>query len=621
MGRGVYSPPLVFNLATDDLRMFYRWRCVCLVSLLTVGALRVGAALPHVHVWTRSGNDGNGQPYGTSTTTVTVVGTFLNPDGTWWVRYKVVKEETGVGSAALECSLGGQAYSPINLGTTQRGTYYANTKDGGAGPFAANVASRTLQSQYEKSGGGYLPAITTEIMKPTESSPITQDNADVYTSKPLKMSNPLNKPLVYRLKDPVTGETLYEYTLAPGEELVHTAKRFGPGGAVEEFYLPEGGAYMSLDSDGTSRAYVFAPGTTKEGNVLSSSDFSLNPPAWEAPKVSTSPTTVLQTGASPTATGIEHGTQPVGKQSVNGSGAVVHSTAAGSGGATDVSLREGLGAVVRKLQDVESAIKEGGGGGSVVNLTGVESRLDTSNTKLGTIDENLGKMEGYAKDADDLRKEVKTLWDDRPKTSDMSSSGESARSNIVGIMGSAPGSLGYSIAGGSKPSFEVAMPAAFGGGTFNLNPLDNAGLASVVSWFRAATQWSALVWLGVWVWGQIGEWVRGVSLVPQAKGNAVLGGTGGQATALVAAGLISAAVVSGVTGLLAWSFGDLSIGYIAGAMSTNPTLGMPAGALWMLDQVMPISTIVLCAVARFAYHMFAASLFAGVAAVVRFVVP
>jgi hypothetical protein len=167
----------------------------------------------------------------------------------------------------------------------------------------------------------------------------------------------------------------------------------------------------------------------------------------------------------------------------------------------------------------------------------------------------------------------------------------------------------------------VTFPAAFGGGTFNFNPFTSDRLLGVSHWFRFAVQWLVLVTLGAALWKDMGEWVRGLSTMRQAQGNTIAAGTGAQATALVAAGLITAAVVVCTAGLMAWSFGDVSFAAIRSMAVSSPLLGMPAAALGMLSEILPVATIVSCAIARYSFRFFGASLFATCSAIVRFIVP
>lgn len=209
-----------------------------------------------------------------------------------------------------------------------------------------------------------------------------------------------------------------------------------------------------------------------------------------------------------------------------------------------------------------------------------------------------------------------------PAAGAASAAGSSAGSQAASLYSSSSVSSPPSLSGPTGvPSLTVTFPASFGGKTFDFNPFTNDRFATICAWFRTATAWLAVVMLGVWVWTQVGEWTRSLAQVRQAQGNAVVGGTGAQATALIAAGAITVAVVACVTALLSWSFGEVGIAVIRSMTTTNPLATIPAGAYWMLDQVLPVSTLITCMLARVTFNMYAAPLFATCSAVVRFIVP
>jgi hypothetical protein len=206
--------------------------------------------------------------------------------------------------------------------------------------------------------------------------------------------------------------------------------------------------------------------------------------------------------------------------------------------------------------------------------------------------------------------------------SSASSAGASAGAAAAGLFSSAGGVTTHGIQGqGNAPDLSVTMPPAFGGAKFEMNPFANDRFASICSWFRTACAWLAVIVLGSWVWSQLGQWVRGLAQVQQAKGNTIAG-TGGQATGLIAAGLMTTAIVAAITALLGWSFGEVGMSAIRlAAATTNPLATIPAAVYWMCDQLLPVTTLCVCAVARVTFNMYAAPLYATCAAVVRFIVP
>jgi len=281
-----------------------------------------------------------------------------------------------------------------------------------------------------------------------------------------------------------------------------------------------------------------------------------------------------------------------------------------------------------KIDAVKSAVE-----GLGTSLTGVKDSVDAVKGSVDAVktavDEHKAATEETTEAVNDLRTTIEERWQDPMEV-------EEAAANATeqaGTAGAAAGTAAASLFNGNAPPdsvpelekesaiLAVEMPESFGGKTFNMNPFSNDRFATICSWFRQATAWLALVTLGVWVWMQIREWLGVFSGVQQAKGNPVAGGTGAQATAFVAAGLMTAAIVTGVTGLLAWTFGDISLPAIRSAAMTNPLTTLPAQAAWMLDQLFPVATLVSCLIARLSFNMYAAPLFATCQAVVRFIVP
>ncbi len=243
--------------------------------------------------------------------------------------------------------------------------------------------------------------------------------------------------------------------------------------------------------------------------------------------------------------------------------------------------------------------------GTAANTSATVAKLDTLHTDLQKLAPSEAQTAAVA-----------------AANSSMAAAGDSAGSAAAGLFSSAT-VAGHSISGsGTAPNLSVTMPVAFGGATFDFNPFSSERFAVICGWFRTACAWLALVTLGVWVWTQTRGWLHAFSGLQQAKGNTVVAGTGGQATAFLAAGLMTAALVTAITGLMAWSFGDISFALIKTVVgTTNPLATMPAAVFWMCDQLFPVATLCACLVARASFNMYAAPLFAFCQAVVRFIVP
>lgn len=278
-----------------------------------------------------------------------------------------------------------------------------------------------------------------------------------------------------------------------------------------------------------------------------------------------------------------------GSTGTSSSGSVWKTTGnAGAGGSvytgpTDATFREGIGKLEKQLLDANSTLRE---------------MRDSSG--------GMGKLEEVA----DANPTLATMQGEG------ATAGQAAGDSIPTV--AQPGLVSVS---GAAPSFIITFPAVMGGGVVDLNPFRSDRFGGVISWFRAATAWAVIVSFGLWASMQVKDWVKGVSVIRQATGNAVLGGTGGQATALVAAGIITVAVSVFLVALIGWLGGDFAIPAILSRLFQNPTSGLLSTSLWILDQCFPIATMIAALVARVSWNFYASSIFAVAMTVIRFVVP
>lgn len=250
-----------------------------------------------------------------------------------------------------------------------------------------------------------------------------------------------------------------------------------------------------------------------------------------------------------------------------------------------------------------------GGGGEVtvdVDVSGVETRLDTANESLGVLEENATSQ-----------KEAK---DDAPTVEQMQSEGTTAAEGIGELIPvlDQPAPSGIS---GSSPSFTISFPVSMGGGTYDLDPFKPSRFGGLIDWFRSACAWTVIGFFAFWASMEVKEWVKASAALPQAKGNAVFGGTGAQLTALAAAGLITVVVGGFLVALIAWLGGEFAMPALLSALDDSPLTGAPATAAWMLNRCFPVETMVAAICVRAAWNFFATSIFAVAATAIRFIVP
>lgn len=203
-----------------------------------------------------------------------------------------------------------------------------------------------------------------------------------------------------------------------------------------------------------------------------------------------------------------------------------------------------------------------------------------------------------------------------------------AVANFQALMPSGlPTSLPHAVeASGSDDFLKITLPDRFGGSLpgvvpVDFNPFREDRLAGVATWFRNATAWLALMLLAYLIFQETKTFFIAASAARQAQGNPVAGGTGAQATALTAAGIISGLFVALVTGLMSWAFGDITIPALVSNMSSDPLSGAPAHMVWFLDQFLPLATLISCFIARVSFPMYGQTLYGVFITFVRWVVP
>jgi len=156
-------------------------------------------------------------------------------------------------------------------------------------------------------------------------------------------------------------------------------------------------------------------------------------------------------------------------------------------------------------------------------------------------------------------------------------------------------------------------------GTINLDPASDPEMYKYCTFVKLVTGWALLVAFAWWSWSEFKTIVSGVTTVTQAKGNPVVGGTGAQATALLAAGLIFA-VFLGVPAAY-W----LLVTVDTSSLSSNPFNSAPntvvQTGLYLLALVFPYALALTLLAAAFVIRKAGTVMVLGVNAAVKFIVP
>jgi hypothetical protein len=176
----------------------------------------------------------------------------------------------------------------------------------------------------------------------------------------------------------------------------------------------------------------------------------------------------------------------------------------------------------------------------------------------------------------------------------------------------------------TAPNLTVTLPSRFGGATIDFNPFESARFANIALWFKTAMEWLTLGLFASYCWKSFREMTMVFGNVQQARGNPVVGGTGAQATALLAAGAISVAVATALVALI----GGVNSGVaslVATFWATNsPNGSLPSlvpGALWMVGQVLPYGVMLSAFVGRILWDEFSTKILVICMATVRFITP
>jgi len=278
---------------------------------------------------------------------------------------------------------------------------------------------------------------------------------------------------------------------------------------------------------------------------------------------------------------------------------------------------------VGTVTDLPSDLPSGStGGGTVWNAptaTGSTDGLSNPVFREG-VDKITARQDKQQKSLDKLTAHttaLETLRDARPSDASQASAGSAAKTDADSKFASLP-SASSKTATTSAPTWTVTNSLV---GTVDINPFRSDRFGPIASWFRSAFSWLLGVLFAIAVAKEASACIKGVSQAQQAKGNPVLAGTGAQATALIAAGVMTALIVAAIVAVIALAVSDFGFGTLASVFSANPYSGLPGGVAYCLDQVMNLGHVVLYLLSLATLPLFFAKIFAATSAAVRFVVP
>lgn len=248
-----------------------------------------------------------------------------------------------------------------------------------------------------------------------------------------------------------------------------------------------------------------------------------------------------------------------------------------------------------------------------------ESQLqgNTIINKLSDIEENTGKSADYID-------EQKALVEGNPSIGQMENAGASAAQQIESSYDVYYVPTGIADETGSENP--AVWELEFLGHTIDANPMNHPLIAECIYFTRKILFWFAFFWYAFNCFKEINELSRQSLQLQQAKGNAVLGGSGAQATAFTAATVITGILLTlpiALWGQFDTSIGGLTWGDLA---TTNPidTAGTSAiiqAAVWLCLQFIPLQQLIGMWIGYMTLKTQGTALLAGVATLIRYVVP
>lgn len=552
----------------NALRGSHLWIHLCVVLFLSVGRLNAQLTIGH----SKLGNSPDGSVWKVEVTYN--INYYLpgNPGyGTGYSGFAIAVKEDGV-------FVGGNIMAEANNAETPD---YHPLITGGAGSATITLTpgkTGTLVVATRPIGSNTYTTVEYDLGTSTVGSYIAGNKQITWRIPANNSPNPINWQ-VWRNSD---NAPVANYMQAPGSGATDfTASGLPSDTSASDYSLKYWVSGAALD--GTNGIWVTVNPATVANNATDltkpdDDDETVFPAVTPTPAGSGN---VLPQGTTPTAdqkVNVATPSQlPSAPISPPGSGGNVWISAGGGGGVSDGVYKEGVDKIVKAIQDAEgekvaksvtAAQKAGGDAADGMGAAGAAKKVETEAAFVG-----------------------------------------------VPVVPAEPS------VSSSAPDLSITLPSALGGQTFNLDPFSAGRFATVATWFRQAVKWLLGVLFFTHVVTVCAPYIRGISQAQQAKGNPVIGGTGAQATALVAAGLMTAAIITCIAALLAVAFADVGFGTLASVVSANPYAGLPGTAAYILDQLFPLGAIVLFFVGRPLVDLAFMKIFAAASTVVRFIVP
>jgi len=180
-----------------------------------------------------------------------------------------------------------------------------------------------------------------------------------------------------------------------------------------------------------------------------------------------------------------------------------------------------------------------------------------------------------------------------------------------------------SIGTATPPSASSSLIMVVGSGsyqfTLDMDPAHDPDMSEFMGFLKTVTGWALLLAFSWWTWAEFKDLAFTAVGMTQAKGNAVVGGTGAQATSLLAAGLISAIFIGIPAAYWAWQTLDLT------DLNSNPFSSSSGGyvttGLYLLHMVFPYPLLLLIIAQMFIIRKAGVTILLGANVLIKFIVP
>ena len=190
---------------------------------------------------------------------------------------------------------------------------------------------------------------------------------------------------------------------------------------------------------------------------------------------------------------------------------------------------------------------------------------------------------------------------------------QAAASSVSSAFSSGKDAPTFSLPSGSSGGFFSLAAVGSFMPAVNLDPAADPSVSSAADFLKSFIIWATSIFFAWFCWSEFSEVVRTLLSAQQAQGNAIVGGTGAQATALIAAAAITAILIT--VPLAYWSIATYSINPVSSVS------GVVSAALYLLFFFFPVAHVLSLAAAAFLVKKGSLVLVATTATLIRFVVP